>query len=47
MITIEFVKLYVSQYLEMIIRTNDIIDLDDLLNIPAIGRKQHAVSSNR
>ena len=39
MITIEIVKLYVSQYLEMIIRTNDIIDLEDLLLIPTIGRK--------
>ena len=40
MITIEIVKLYVSQYLEMIIRTNDIVDLEDLLNIPAIVRKK-------
>lgn len=39
MITIETVRLHVCQYLEMVIRTNDIIDLEDLLLIPTIGRK--------
>ena len=39
MITIEIVRLHISQYLEMVIRTNDIIDLEDLLLIPTIGRK--------
>jgi hypothetical protein len=39
MITIDIVHLHVQQYLNMIIRTNEVVDLEDLLLIPAIGRK--------
>lgn len=39
MITLETIRLHIQQYLEMLIRTSDIIDLEDLLNIPTIGRR--------
>lgn len=39
MITIEIVRLHISQYLEMVIRTNEVIDLEDLLSVPTIGRR--------
>lgn len=39
MITLDIIHLHTRQYLEMVIRTNDVIDLDDLLNIPTIGRR--------
>lgn len=39
MITLDTVKMHVQQYLKMIIRTNDIIDIEDLLLVPTVGRK--------
>ena len=39
MITIDTIKLHVRQYLEMVIRTNEVVDLEDLLLIPTIGRQ--------
>lgn len=39
MITIDAVKMHIRQYLEMIVRTNEVVDIEDLLLIPTIGRK--------
>lgn len=39
MITIEIVKLHVQQYLEMVVKTSDVVDLEDLLLVPTIGRR--------
>ena len=39
MITLEIVKLNVQQYLELMIVRSDVVDLEDLLLIPTVGRK--------
>jgi hypothetical protein len=40
MITIDTIKLHIRQYLEMVIKTSDIVDLEDLITlIPTMGRK--------
>ena len=40
MITIDTIKLHIRQYLEMVIKTSDVVDLEDILNVPTIGRRK-------